>query len=419
MNKELIWDTIIIGAGPAGLMAAITIARQKKKVLMLESGAHAGKKLLITGGGHCNISNRKVSEKDYQSGQLRTVRNILRAFSPETTRRFFSGIGVEFSEEEDGNFFPESRSAKSVLGALLDETSKCGVKFESLRKATRIEREKDVFVVSGSGFSYKSRTVILVTGGLSYPETGSDGSGYALARSLGHAIVPTTPALVPFILNDPAWNSLTGITLPAELSLVQNGKEIASVKGPLLFTHGGLSGPSVMDLSRHWIRLENKSNAELLFDFLPDQAEDQFQAEIAEIIKKQPALSLKKALARKLPERLVEVLLGKSGLDSRMQMAHCSKQDKHRLVQTIFSLSIRVDSAAGYEKAEVTAGGIDMAQVDAKALESKLCPGIFFAGEILDVDGRIGGFNLQWAWASGHAVGEAVVKKLGLEAEIN
>jgi predicted Rossmann fold flavoprotein len=327
-------------------------------------------------------------------------------------REFFAELKVELVEEEDGNLFPATQSAKTVLGALLDERNRCGVRTEHLKKAARIEAGGAGFLVSGAGFSYEARTVILATGGLSYPETGSDGSGYALARSLGHSVVPTTPALVPLKVRDAEWNSLSGITLPAELSLVLDGKKTASAKGPLLFTHVGISGPGVMDLSRHWVRLEDRGRAELLVNFLPHVRAEQFLGEIEKTAKEQPALSLKRALVRYFPERLAEVLVRKGGLDPMLQMAHCSKKDRQALVRAVFSLKIEVSGAFGYEKAEVTAGGVALSEVDPKTLESRLCPGLFFAGEILDVDGRIGGFNLQWAWASGYAAGGAAVKKL-------
>lgn len=411
MSKEPIWDTVVIGAGPAGLAAAIMIARRQKKVLILESGPRPGRKLLITGGGHCNISNRCVTENDFQSGQPRTVRNILRAFPIEKVSRFFKELGVGIVEEEGGKLFPETHSAETVLQSLLAEAGKRSIRLETLRKVTHVGYRDGRFVTSGAGFDYESRTVILATGGLSYPETGSDGSGYAFARAFGHTIVPTTPALVALDLNDPAWNSLAGIALPVELLLDRNGKKIARAVGPLLFTHTGLSGPAVLDLSRHWIRLEDRRAVTICVNFLPRYKAEEFFDEIATAAVQQPALSLKNALARYFPERLAEALVRKSGLDPVSQMAHCSKKDRLALCRTVFSAMIEVSGASGYEKAEVTAGGVDMNEVDPRTLESKLQSGLFFVGEILDVDGRIGGFNLHWAWASGHAAGEAASKK--------
>jgi len=330
---------------------------------------------------------------------------------------FFSGLQVELVEEEDGNLFPAIQSAKTILGALLDEAGKHKVRLEYLRKVARIERCPEKFFVTGAGFAYEARTVVLATGGLSYPDTGSDGSGYALARSLGHRIIPTSPALVPLRSNDAESNSLAGITLPVELFFVADGKKIVSAKGPLLFTHTGFSGPAVMDLSRHWIRFEKREEAGILVNFLPKETTDRFLEGFAKTAEEQPALGLKKALAKYFPERLAELLIRKGGLDPQLQMAHCSKKDRQSLAHAVFSFPLPADAAFGYEKAEVTAGGIDLEETDPKTLESKLQPGLFFAGEVLDVDGRIGGFNLQWAWASGYVAGEAAVKKLGSGAE--
>ena len=409
MSRESIWDVLIIGAGAAGLTAGIVAARKKKKVLILEGGDQPGKKLLITGGGHCNISNREVTEKDYQTGQPRTVRNVIRAFPPRDAEKFFQEIGVGLVEKEDGNLFPATDSAKTVLGAFLDEANRCGVRIEKMRKVRQIEPKGGDFFVSVDGFSYRAHTVILATGGLSYPETGSDGAGYALARTLGHSVTDVVPALVPLKLDNEAWNSLTGITLPAELSLIVDGKKIATTKGPLLFTHTGLSGPSILDLSRHC--LFNGGRCLITVNFLPGFKAERFLEEIEEVIETQPALSLKKMLTRYFPERLAAVLIQKVDLDPQLQMAHCSKEVRQRLLGTVFSLPLAVTGSFGYEKAEATAGGIDLAEVDSKTLESKKHPGLFFAGEVLDVDGRVGGFNLHWAWASGFVTGNAASQK--------
>lgn len=412
---ETIWDVVVIGAGPAGLMAGINAAGLQKKVLVLDGQDRPGKKLLITGGGRCNVTSARISEKDYQGGAPRTIRNVLRAFPYRAAEKFFAANGVDFAEEE-GKIFPSSGSAKAVLDALFSAATKAGARIELSRKITGIASIGGSFSVMGPGFVYVTRTVILATGGMSYPETGSDGSGYSLARCFGHTIVPPTPALVPLLLEDPLWNSLAGITLFAEVSLVRNGKTVASTAGPLLFTHGGISGPCVLDISRHWLRAEDRKGTLFRVNFLPDQKADNFLEAIARTAVEQPALSLKKNMTRYFPERLAEVLLIKSGLDPRGQLAHCSKKDRLAFVSAVFGLPIEISGALGYEKAEATAGGVSLEELDPKTLESRKCPGLFFAGEVLDVDGRIGGFNLHWAWASGHVAGDAAAKKAGVQA---
>lgn len=409
---DTVWDVIVVGAGPAGLMAAITCARGSLRVLVLEAKEKIGAKLLISGGGRCNITNLKVSERDYQSGQPRTVRNILRAFPPERTLDFFKELGVSMVLEEGTKFFPKDQSAKTVLNALLQEADRCGVHIEKSRKVKSISYHQNLFQVQGNDFQYNSKTVIMATGGLSYPGTGSDGMGYELAKKFRHKIVSTIPALTPLTTDDPDWKSLSGITLPVTLMLEVNNQEIASSAGPVLFTHRGFSGPAVLDISGAWLRCHAKEK-KLRVNFLPEKNEMALRRELIETLKEHPKWSWKRFLALYFPDRLVEVLLCKLDMSPGLQMTHTSKEEREDLLKGLLHFSLQVTGSLGYEKAEVTSGGVDLAEVDSKTLESKRCPGLFFAGEILDVDGRIGGFNFQWAWASGFVTGMTISKKRG------
>ena len=432
------WDVVIIGAGPAGLMAAIVCARGKLRTLVLDSQKTIGAKLLLSGGGRCNVTNLKVSEKDYQTGEPRTVRNILRAFPPDRTLAFFKELGVEMAIEEGTKYFPKEQSqypsisaewklgqslsplkkrnkrkgqsAKVVLQALLQASRRAGVVIETGKKVKTVSKEREIFYASGEGFEYLAKTLVIATGGLSYPGTGSDGSGYSLAKSLEHRIIPTTPALVPLLTNDPGWKSLSGITLTAELSVVADGKKIAESEGALLFTHVGFSGPAVLDISGPWLCCDAKQK-ELIVNFLPACREADIVVEVTRWVAAHADRSWKRFLRTYFPERLVEVLLGKCGIDPRKRLDQISKKERESFVHSFFRCPVKVTGSQGYEKAEVTAGGIDLAEVDAKTLESNLCAGLFFAGEVLDVDGRIGGFNFQWTWASGTVVGRAILQK--------
>ena len=405
------WDVIIIGAGPAGLMAAIPCAEGGLRTLVLDSQKTIGAKLLLSGGGRCNVTNLKVSEKDYQTGGPRTVRNILRSFPPERTLAFFKELGVEMILEEGTKYFPEQQSAKVILQALLQVSQRAGVIIQTGKRVKTVFKERKIFRVLGEDFECSAKTLVIATGGLSYPGTGSDGSGYTLAKSLGHRIVPTTPALTPFITEDPGWKTLAGITLPVRLSVIADGKKVARSEGAFLFTHRGFSGPAVLDISGPWLRSQAEQK-DLIVNFLPAHREADLSAEWARWVTKHPDRSWKRSLTQYFPERLAEVLLKKSRIDPRSRLDQVSKRERESFIRSLLYCPLEVSGTQGYEKAEATAGGVDLQEVDAKTLESNLCAKLFFAGEILDVDGRIGGFNFQWAWASGTVVGQAINRKL-------
>jgi len=402
----IIWDVAVIGAGAAGLMASIAAKREALKVLLLDGKEKIGAKILMSGGTRCNVTNQSVTEKDYQSENLRFVKHVLSAFSSEKVIDFFDQLGVKLILEPGGKYFPETNSARTVLDALLKETRRLGIELQAGQKVTQVKFDSGRFTISGPKFSHQAKAIVLCTGGLSYPSSGSDGIGYDIAKSFGHSLVETTPALTPLLTDDADWKSLSGIALDVELTLWVDGKKTVSYQDAFLFTHFGFSGPAALNISRHWLR--DEKIAKLTVNFLPKENQEAFRGNLMEISKANPAKLIKNVLTEFFPERFAEVLLKKSGTSNLLKLNQLSRQARESLLQLLFTFPLRITGVYGYQKAEATAGGINLDEIDSKTLESKLQSGLFFAGEILDVDGRIGGFNFQWAWSSGVAAARGV-----------
>jgi hypothetical protein len=265
------------------------------------------------------------------------------------------------------------------------------------------------FTLKGDHFQFSCKNIVLTTGGLSYPTTGSDGTGYRLAQSFGHSMIETAPALTPLTTRDNDFKSLSGITLEARLTLTVEGKKDFSCKDSFLFTHFGFSGPAALDISRHYLRRQGRK--QMMVNFIPDYDENSLQTFLGKVQQDTPRKTIRNVLIELMPQRLVDLVLKKAGVEGALPMNQLAKASRQHLITGCVYYPLDVTGVLGYSKAEVTAGGIDWAEINPKTLESKLAPGLFFAGEILDVDGRIGGFNFQWAWASGYAAAQAIIKK--------
>jgi predicted Rossmann fold flavoprotein len=402
------FDVIIVGAGAAGLMTAIQAARGGLRVLLLEGHKKVGAKILMSGGTRCNVTNKTVTEKDFNSEHIIYVRNILRSFSNTDAIEFFKDLGVDLVLEPTGKYFPSTNSGKTILDALMRKIESEKVTFLTEHKVRAISRDKNGFLLQGEHFQYRADHVVLTTGGLSYPSTGSDGTGYRLAQSFGHPMIETTPALTPLTTRDNDLKSLSGITLDVQLTLVADSKRHFSARDSFLFTHFGFSGPAALDISRHYLRC--KGPKQVMVNFIPDHNENSLQAHLVKIQQDSPRKVLRNVLIELMPQRLVDTILKKTGIEASLAMNQLDKVSRQRLVAGCVYYPLDVTGVLGYSKAEVTAGGIDWAEINPKTLESKLVPGLFFAGEIVDVDGRIGGFNFQWAWASGYTVAQALIK---------
>jgi predicted Rossmann fold flavoprotein len=387
-------DVAVVGAGAAGLMAAIAAARAGARVVALDGAPRIGAKILISGGGRCNVTHDVVTAADF-NGARNAIAKVLRTFDVAATVAFFESLGVPLKREEGGKLFPVSDRARDVVDALVSAATSAGVELVTGEKVTSVE---EGFVINGN---LQAARVILATGGRSVPKTGSDGSGYALARAFGHSITPLFPALVPLVLEAGHWTTaLSGASVDAELAVKSpTGRVLHRARGSMLFTHFGLSGPVVLDVSRHWIAAQP---AALSANLLPGETFESLEAVLLEETRRNPAATLASVLRRRLPDRLVAQLAPEP-----TPLTRVSKDERRRVVRSVVALPLPVVRDRGFDYAEVTAGGVPLSEVNVATMESRLRPGLFLCGEILDVDGKIGGYNFQWAWASGRAAGAA------------
>ncbi len=390
--------------------------RSSLSILLLDSRPVIGAKILMSGGTRCNVTNQEVKPSDFQGGPGHFTKHVFEAFTPQETIRFFEEIGVKVVLEPGGKYFPATHSAKTVLEALIKETDRVGIALKKGVRIAAVKKEGNLFHLRSSDGTYTvwARKVVLTSGGLSYPTTGSDGTGYGIAESFGHTILKTFPALTPLLTNDPNWKSLSGVALAAKLSFFRKGKKVRECRGSFLFTHFGFSGPAALDISRHLASAAREDNPEIIASFLPDEDEGSLKAVFQSVQETSPKKLVNNLLAEELslPARFVEALLKKIGASGAQPIENFSNENQKRLTRSLLHYPLEAASVFGYKKAEVTAGGVDLKEIKASTMESKLVNGLYFAGEILDVDGRIGGFNFQWAWSTGAVAGRSAARSL-------
>ena len=419
------FDIVIIGAGAAGLFAAIWAGRtavaqgHALSIGAIDGAKKLGAKILVAGGGRCNVTHWQVNAADYAGSSSPAIRNVLSRFSADDTVAFFAAAGVKLKREETGKLFPVSDSARTILAALIQEATRASAQLIHPARATTIIRDGDGFLVTTDARLFCAKKVILCSGGKSLPKSGSDGGGYALATSLGHSLtVPLVPSLVPLVLPEGHWiRELSGLTLPAEVRLCSSsGKRLMECAGSTLCTHFGLSGPSILDISRHWLVEQHKNlaaakpAATLALNWLPGQSAESLER----IILATPGRGALAMLREYLPDRLARKLCELSAAPTHGDIP---REARRKLVALVTATPLEIQGDRGFTIAEATAGGVPLGEVRLDTLESRVCPGLFFAGEILDVDGRIGGFNFQWAWASGFVAGSAASHMLSRDAK--
>ncbi len=401
-------QVIVVGAGAAGLFAAIHAGRAGARVIALDGAKTIGAKILVAGGGRCNVTHHSVDEKAYAGSSPNAIKNVLRRYGVAETVQFFEAYGVELKREDTGKLFPTTDDAHTILNALLRAANDAGVVIHHPRRVTAITRDADGgFTINGDSGALRAPRLILCTGGKALPKSGSDGLGYEFARALGHSITNDVfPALVPLILpGTHVLRTLSGLTLDTTLTLKSStGKVLKEFTNSLLCTHFGLSGPCALDMSRYWrAALIEDAGAGLFANFIAGEREDTLDAKILASRAANPLGFLREHV----PERLARTLCEVAAVDPAAILRQLTREQRKALARAACALPLHVEGDRGFTYAEVTMGGVPLAEVKLDTMESRVCPGLHLAGEILDVDGRIGGFNFQWAWASGFVAGGA------------
>lgn len=406
-------DVIIVGSGAAGLATAIFVRRaaESLRVISLDGARHLGAKILVSGGSRCNVTNRSVEPHDFWGSSTRDVKRVLQAFPAPRAAAFFEQIGVALHEEEDGKLFPDSHRARTVLDALLREAAARDVTLLTGRRVRDIQRSASHFrVVCDDGQTFTAARVVLATGGRSLPKTGSDGFGYSLARALGHGYVETTPALAPLVLEGDRHRGLAGIAHRVALTC-GDGRARVRFEGALLWTHFGISGPVALDISRHWHRAALSGAAPVVtVNVCPTQSTQDLHEWLQEQREQRPRALVHTVLNALLPAAVAAGWCESAGLSSTTGMSHLTREQRVALVDALQRMPLQVRDSRGYSYAEVTAGGIPLEEVDVTSMESSVCRGLFIVGEVLNVDGRLGGFNFQWAWSTAWVAAHAIAR---------
>ena len=399
---------VVVGAGAAGTMAAIFSASAGAETLLVERTKDGGRKILISGGGRCNILPARVDESRFVTDSPpHLLRRIVRSWPLHEQIAFFENqIGLPLVEEtESAKLFPRSQSARDVRDKLFAYARRNGVTFATDTLVTRIRRAADDWLVERhDGEPFEADAVVLATGGLSVPNTGSDGRGLAIAEQLGHVVNPTYAALTP--LTGSPFAHLSGISLPVTITARSATRE-AHASGGFLFTHHGYSGPSVLDVSHVAVRslAEACEQARITVQWTPLREQEWEGA-----LRPRGARTVAAAIGAELPQRLAETLVSSAGIEPARPLAQLTRADRLRLIETLVRGALPWIGDEGYKKAEVTGGGVNLSAIDSQTLESRTHKGLFLCGEMLDAFGPIGGYNFLWAWATGRAAGIAAAR---------
>lgn len=418
------FDIAVVGAGPAGLIAAGKAASLGLSVVLIEKNNVPGKKLLLTGNGRCNLTkaefNLQELVKKYNNGEF--LFHAFSVFGPEKTISFFEELGVKTKIEKDKRVFPKSDSAEEVLGALIKYLEKNKVKMLFNSEVIGIEtkgnppssktsaRQRNIskLILMGTYSEVVAKKYIICSGGKSYPLTGSTGSVYKLIESLGHSIVKPMPALTPIKVKEDWVKSLQGISLEdVKLSVFQKGKKQAGEEGEIIFTHLGVSGPAVLNISAKIGDLIETGETKIFFDLFPLLNHEELLKGLEDILKKYAGKTIKNILSSFVPEKMAEVLLDVAKVNKDKIANNMSKVERLSVVRILKNLEVTAEDTLGFDQAHTTKGGVSLKEIDHKTMKSKIISNLFFAGEIIDVNGKSGGFNLQLCWSTGYLAGKS------------
>lgn len=394
-DRKNSFDVVVIGGGGAGMLAAISAARKGASTLLCEKMPKLGKKVRISGNGRCNITNDRVDADGYDPGSKKIVESVLARFGRLDILQFFRDLGLRVYSDKEGRVFPITNQSASVMDLLELELSKQGVEVRCDAEITGIKRSHGGFFLESKSGAVHARRIILCAGGKSYPVSGTDGSAYALAMQFGHTLVEPVPSTVPLLSDDPWCRHLTGQKITATVRYQIGETSGPAFTGDLLFTDYGLSGLTVLDSSEDpaiAIHRSHANDVSLVVDLVPFMHEDELKKELSSRLRRK--FPSDKLLAGILPPKFSYVLADV-----------LKKGDPAAIIFAVKQKRFVITGTKGWNEAEFTAGGIDHHEVDPSTLESKKCPGLYLAGEILDVNGKRGGFNLAWAWASGYVAG--------------
>lgn len=404
---------LIIGGGAAGLVAAIAAARNGARVTVLEKMDRVGKKILATGNGRCNFTNINMDLKFFHGNNVKFAQGILEDFNLEQCINFFEYLGIAHKVEEEGRVFPRSDQASSLLNVLRYELNKLGIREECNRQVVAIHKKGDKFHLHlKNGQIIKGDRVVVAIGGRAAPQLGSMGEGHKLAEKLGHRITKVFPALVQLKLEADFLRRIQGVKFKGLASLALDNRILRQERGEILFTNYGISGPPILQLSRGAAEELLKGNKpQLLLDIYPDFTRDELLDLINIRRAYQPQKNLEFSFVGLINNRLIPVILKEAGIeDSNIKSAQVSNKELANIVDILKEWTLTISGTQSWQNAQTTGGGVDVDQIDSKSLQSKLVKGLYFAGEVVDIDGDCGGYNLQWAWSSGYVAGEEAAK---------